>query len=72
MTFFKIKTFTKMSKVMGAYAKRMGVQETSLRFLLDGDRVGGEQTAMSLELIDGDQMDAVLEQTGGLYHSMIS
>ncbi len=54
-----------MEKVFNAYAQRKGVQVTSLRFLLDGERVTGDQTPKMLELEDGDQIDAVLEQVGG-------
>mmetsp|Transcript_10774 Transcript_10774/g.15572 ORF Transcript_10774/g.15572 Transcript_10774/m.15572 type:complete len:92 (-) Transcript_10774:304-579(-) len=64
-TLFKIKKSTKMEKVFNAYATRRGVQASSLRFLLDGERVTGEQTPKMLELEDGDQIDAVLEQVGG-------
>ena len=62
---FKIKKTTKMSKVFDTYAQRKGIQPTSLRFLLDGDRVGMDQTPKMLEMEDGDQIDAVLEQQGG-------
>ncbi|GMI58213.1 hypothetical protein ScalyP_jg6237 [Parmales sp. scaly parma] len=64
-TFFKIKKSTKMSKVMETYAKRKGVDIASLRFLVDGERVQGEDTPKTLELDDQDQIDCMLEQTGG-------
>mmetsp|Transcript_36054 Transcript_36054/g.43065 ORF Transcript_36054/g.43065 Transcript_36054/m.43065 type:complete len:97 (+) Transcript_36054:117-407(+) len=64
-TFFKIKRTTKMSKVFDTYAQRKGVAAGSLRFLLDGDRVEGHQTPKQLELDDQDQIDCMLEQTGG-------
>jgi len=64
-TYFKIKRTTKMSKVFETYAQRKGVQATSLRFLLDGDRVQGNQTPKELELDDQDQIDCMLEQMGG-------
>ena len=54
-TFFKVKKTTKMSKVFGAYAQRKGVAITSLRFLIDGDRIDGAETPNSLELEDLDQ-----------------
>jgi small ubiquitin-related modifier len=62
---FKIKKHTKMSKVFDTYAQRKGVQASSMRFLLDGDRVGEEQTPKMLEMEEGDQIDVVLEQMGG-------
>lgn len=63
--FFKIKKTTRMSKVFETYAQRKGIQAASLRFLLDGERIQGDQTPKMLEMEDQDQIDAVLEQTGG-------
>jgi small ubiquitin-related modifier len=65
-TFFKIKKTTKMSKVFQTYAAKKGVQVGSIRFLLDGERIEPEQTPKMLELEDQDQIDCVLEQTGGV------
>ena len=77
-TYFKIKYSTHMSKVFRAYAVRKGCSEQSLRFLLDGERIGADETPFSLELnmthgkgnmseIPGyvpDQIDCVLQQCG--------
>ena len=54
-----------MGKIFDSYATRKGVQASSLRFLLDGDRIDGNETVKTLELDDQDQIDCVLEQTGG-------
>ena len=64
-TYFKVKKTTKMSKIFSAYAQRKGVPINSLRFLVDGDRVDANETPKSLELEDQDQIDCLLEQTGG-------
>ncbi|KAL7477732.1 hypothetical protein ACHAW6_003522 [Cyclotella cf. meneghiniana] len=64
-TFFKIKKSTKMSKVFESYASRKGVQTASLRFLLDGERIPPDATPKTLELDDQDQIDCMLEQSGG-------
>ena len=64
-TMFKIKKSTKMSKVFNAYAQRKGVEPASLRFLLDGERIGPDETPKMLELEDEDQIDCVLAQVGG-------
>mmetsp|Transcript_15179 Transcript_15179/g.17189 ORF Transcript_15179/g.17189 Transcript_15179/m.17189 type:complete len:96 (-) Transcript_15179:586-873(-) len=64
-TFFRVKPTTKMSKVFEAYAQRKAVQTSALRFLLDGERISGDQTPEKLELEDKDQIDCLLEQTGG-------
>ena len=56
-----------MIKVFGAYAayaSRKGIEQQSLRFLLDGERIGDDQTPKTLELEDQDQIDCVLEQLG--------
>ncbi|KAL7534624.1 hypothetical protein ACHAXR_007870 [Thalassiosira sp. AJA248-18] len=65
-TYFKIKKSTKMSKVFDTYAQRKGVQASSLRFLLDGDRIQPDSTPKQLELDDQDQIDCMLEQSGGI------
>jgi small ubiquitin-related modifier len=65
-TFFKIKKSTKMTKVFANYAQRKGVQTESLRFLLDGERIPDGATPQTLELEDQDQIDCMLEQTGGM------
>jgi small ubiquitin-related modifier len=54
-----------MSKVFLTYANRKGVQLGSLRFLLDGERIEPDQTPKMLELDDQDQIDCMLEQSGG-------
>lgn len=61
-TFFKIKKTTRMEKVFAAYAGRRGVAVGSLRFLLDGEKIGIDQTPKMLELEDQDQIDCMLEQ----------
>ena len=65
-TFFKVKTTTKLDKVFNAYSTRKGVAATSLRFLFDGSRVRGDQTPADIDMEDGDQLDCMLEQQGGL------
>ena len=64
-TFFKIKKSTKMEKVFQTYATRKGVDYSALRFLLDGERIGVDATPKTLELEDQDQIDCMLQQTGG-------
>mmetsp|Transcript_35373 Transcript_35373/g.60082 ORF Transcript_35373/g.60082 Transcript_35373/m.60082 type:complete len:95 (-) Transcript_35373:203-487(-) len=66
-TYFKIKKSTKMQKVFDTYAQRKGVQASSLRFLLDGDRIQPDATPKQLELDDQDQIDCMLEQSGGCF-----
>jgi len=54
-----------MQKVFDTYAQRKGIQKESMRFLLDGERIAPDQTPKMLELDDQDQIDCMLEQTGG-------
>jgi small ubiquitin-related modifier len=54
-----------MRKVFETYASRRGVAVDSLRFLLDGERIEDDTTPKMLELEDQDQIDCLLEQTGG-------
>jgi len=65
-TFFQIKKTTKMQMLFAAFARRQGVALTSLLFLLDGDRVDGENTPQTLELVDGDEIRCLLAQTGSI------
>ena len=41
-----------MQKVFETYAQRKGVQSSSLRFLLDGERIEPDSTPKMLELDD--------------------
>jgi len=64
-TFFRVKKTTKMTKVFDAYATRKSLSRQNLRFMLDGDRIPDDATPKMLELNDEDQIDCMLEQTGG-------
>ena len=64
-TYFKVKPTTKMGKVFKAYAQRKGINISALRFLLDGRRIEQDDTPKTLELEDQDQIDCLLEQSGG-------
>ena len=59
--FFKIKKTTKLDKLFNAYSQRKGVNASSLRFLFDGQRVRGDQTAGDVNMEDGDRIDAMLD-----------
>jgi len=62
---FKIRDTTPMSKLMNAYLERQGAQADNVRFLFDGIRLTETDTPRSLEMAEGDTIDAVLAQTGG-------
>ena len=55
-TFFKVKTTTKLQKVFDAYATAR-YPGRDLRFLLDGERLRGDQTPADVDMEDGDQID---------------
>ncbi|KAK4762258.1 hypothetical protein SAY87_030142 [Trapa incisa] len=63
--FFKIKRSTQLKKLMNAYCDRQSVEMNSIVFLFDGRRLRAEQTPDELEMEDGDEIDAMLHQTGG-------
>ena len=54
---------TKMHKLFNAWCERFGGGKpvTAFRFLFDGQRVDGEQTAEDIDMEDGDQIDALNE-----------
>jgi len=60
-----IKRSTPLKKLMEAYCKRQGLSQASVRFVFDGNRVQGTETADSLEMDDQDVIDVLVEQTGG-------
>jgi small ubiquitin-related modifier len=62
---FKLKSSTPLRKLMDAYCQREGLPTDGVRFLYDGERLGREQTPGELEMEEGDEIDALVEQTGG-------
>ncbi|KAF4367502.1 hypothetical protein F8388_009119 [Cannabis sativa] len=63
--FFRIKRSTQLRKLMTAYCDRQSVELNSIAFLFDGRRLRVDQTPDELEMEDGDEIDAMLHQTGG-------
>jgi len=64
--FFKIKRSTKLTKLQGAYASKVGKEVGSIRFLYDGARIQDDDTPASLDMEDNDTIDVMVEQVGGL------
>jgi len=58
-TFFKIRRSTVMQKVFEAYAERKQVRRRSLRFVVSGQTVTDDDTAISLELVHQDAIDVI-------------
>ncbi|CAN6647282.1 ubiquitin-like protein Smt3p [Trichomonascus vanleenenianus] len=63
--YFKIKKTTQLKKVMDTFCKRTGKDPSALRFLYEGERVQPDDTPSSLDLSDGDTIEALSEQVGG-------
>ncbi|KAL5700055.1 Small ubiquitin-related modifier 2 [Ranunculus cassubicifolius] len=64
-TFFRIKKSTQLKKLMNAYCDRQSVDPNTIVFLFDGRRLKPDQTPDELEMDEGDEIDAMLHQTGG-------
>jgi len=62
---FKIKRGAKLTKLMQAYCQRIGNQPDHVRFMVDGERISGDDTAENLGLDDDDMIDVAVEQSGG-------
>ncbi|OAX33855.1 ubiquitin-like protein [Rhizopogon vinicolor AM-OR11-026] len=60
--FFKIKRNTKLSKLQGAYATKVGKDVSSIRFLCDGARINDDDTPASLDMEDNDTIDVMVER----------
>jgi len=63
--FFRIKKSTTLKKLMTAYCDRQSVDLGSIAFLFDGQRLRPDQSPEELDMEDGDEIDAMLHQTGG-------
>ncbi|XP_022846024.1 small ubiquitin-related modifier 1-like isoform X2 [Olea europaea var. sylvestris] len=63
--FFRIKKTSQLKKLMETYCDRQSVDVNAIAFLFDGRRLRPEQTPDELEMEDGDEIDAMLHQTGG-------
>ena len=63
--FFKIKRSTQLKKLMDAYCQRQGLASNQCRFIFDGERLKDDDTPDGLEMENGDEIDVMVEQTGG-------
>mmetsp|Transcript_27122 Transcript_27122/g.38451 ORF Transcript_27122/g.38451 Transcript_27122/m.38451 type:complete len:87 (-) Transcript_27122:339-599(-) len=63
--YFKVKKTTQFSKVINAYCKKVGSEAESVRFLFEGTRIQPHQTPGDLQMEDEDEIDAMVQQTGG-------
>lgn len=63
--YFKIKRTTQLKKLMDAYCTRQGLSNNQCRFIFDGERIKDDDTPDTLEMENGDEIDVMVEQTGG-------
>ena len=50
---------------MEIFCKRQGVNQEQMRFVFDGNRLTGTETAEQLDMDDQDTIDVLVQQTGG-------
>ena len=50
---------------MDAYCTRQGLANNQCRFIFDGERIKDDDTPDTLEMENGDEIDVMVEQTGG-------
>jgi small ubiquitin-related modifier len=62
---FKLKSTTKLEKVIKAYCDRQGKNESTVRFFFDGQRIQKTDTPGELQMQDNDCIEMHEEQIGG-------
>jgi small ubiquitin-related modifier len=62
---FKVKPTTKFGKMITAYCSRKGLDEKSVRFVFDGQRLNEQSTPAEMDMQSDDVIDVVVEQLGG-------
>ncbi|OIR58192.1 MAG: ubiquitin-like protein [Amphiamblys sp. WSBS2006] len=63
---FKLKKNRPLKKLFDAYCDKQGRSQNSIRFLHNGVRINPTQTAEKIGIKDGETIDAMAEQRGGL------
>jgi len=64
----KVKPTMAFQKVFDAAEKRFGKEPKTLKFTFDGVRIRPDQTPAEFNMVEGDAIDAHLEQQGGSVH----
>ncbi|KAL0886857.1 hypothetical protein Bca101_010840 [Brassica carinata] len=70
--YFRIKRDVELRKMMEAFSHRVGKQMSAFVFLFDGIRIKPNQTPNELDLEEGDEIDALVHQIGGLSFCALS
>ena len=63
---FRVKPTTKFAKIMKAWCEKQQVEQSSVRFMFDGERISGDNTPLDLDMEDGDQVDVTTLAVGGM------
>lgn len=63
--YFLIRPTTKLKTLTAAYCSNRGVDARYVRFLHDGIPLRPDGTPESMGILDGDVIDAFVQQTGG-------
>ncbi|KAL5219699.1 hypothetical protein ABZP36_024412 [Zizania latifolia] len=64
--FFRIKRSTQLKKLMNAYCDHQSLDLRAIAILFDDRMLRADQTPDELEMDDGDEIDAMLHQTGDI------
>ncbi|KAK7440637.1 Small ubiquitinrelated modifier [Stygiomarasmius scandens] len=64
----KVKANMSFKKIFEAAEKRFSKDPGTFKFIYDGKRIQATDTPAGLEMEDGDQIDAFLEQLGGCWY----
>ncbi|KAI0564708.1 Ubiquitin-2 like Rad60 SUMO-like protein [Gracilaria domingensis] len=62
---FQVKRTTPFRKVFEAFSSKMKEPPSTFRFLYDGKRISPSDTVISLDISNGDSIDAMVEAQGG-------
>ena len=60
-----IKRSNKLEKLMNHFCTKMNLSANQCRFIFDGERLKDDDTPDKLEMENGDEIDVMVEQTGG-------
>jgi small ubiquitin-related modifier len=63
---FKVKSSTLVKKVLASFCEHEGINAADVRFMFNGERLNPEDTVKLAGLEDGDVIDAMVMQVGGL------
>ena len=62
---FRIKNTTPLRRAFDVYCERTGHARAATRFLFDGVRIADDDTPLRLGMLQGDTIDAIVQQVGG-------